>query len=110
MLFLLKAACLTNTNFMVFGFTRLGIEPMIYCTQDEDATIIPDSVQTYRITAFLKVETDIITSITAIILEKWQNIGSLLDGSSCRNWMKYLVLYYAPILRNKAMLNIKIKQ
>jgi hypothetical protein len=27
----------TNTNFIVFGLTRLGLEPTIYCTQGEHA-------------------------------------------------------------------------
>ena len=27
----------TNTNFIVFGLTRLGLEPMIYCTRGEHA-------------------------------------------------------------------------
>ena len=37
--FLLNDACgkATNTNFIVFGLTRSGLEPTIYCTQDEHA-------------------------------------------------------------------------
>jgi hypothetical protein len=27
----------TNTNFIVFGLTGLGLEPMIYCTLGEEA-------------------------------------------------------------------------
>ena len=41
LLFLLNAACLggeaTNTNFIVFGFTRPGLESMIYSTWGEHA-------------------------------------------------------------------------
>ena len=36
LLFLLNAACLaTNTNFIVFGLTRPGLKPTIYCTRGE---------------------------------------------------------------------------
>ena len=39
LLFLLNAACLpTNTNFIVFGFTRPGLEPTIYRTRGEYVT------------------------------------------------------------------------
>ena len=41
LLFLLNVACLaeeaTNTNFIVFGLTRSGFEPMIYCTWGKHA-------------------------------------------------------------------------
>ena len=40
LLFLLYAACLAylaNTNFLVFGLTRSGIEPMTYRTRGEHA-------------------------------------------------------------------------
>jgi hypothetical protein len=46
LLFLVIAACLAekqkkNTNFIVFGLTRSGVEPMIYRTQEWTLTITP---------------------------------------------------------------------
>jgi hypothetical protein len=37
LLFLRNAACLTNTNFIVLGLTRLRLEPTIYRTRGEHA-------------------------------------------------------------------------
>ena len=34
---LLNVACSTNSNFIVFGLTQLGHEPMIYCPRVEHA-------------------------------------------------------------------------
>ena len=41
LLFFLKA---TNTNFIVFGLTRLLLEPTIYCTEDEHANHYANNV------------------------------------------------------------------
>jgi hypothetical protein len=37
----------TNTNFIVFGLTQLGLEPMIYCTRGEHANHYATNVVTY---------------------------------------------------------------
>jgi hypothetical protein len=40
-----------NTNFIVVGLTRLGLESMIYCTQDEHAdNYTTDAVSKYDTT------------------------------------------------------------
>ena len=39
----------TNTNFIVFGLTRSGFEPTIYCTRDKHANhYTTDAVNYYQ--------------------------------------------------------------
>jgi hypothetical protein len=69
LLFLLNAACVlngeaTNTNFIVFGLTRRGLDPTIYRTRVEHANhYTTDAVDIY--------------------LEEWNN--SIIDYKYVRN-------------------------